>query len=255
MGTATRSLSSLWQRVFARDRVIEAGPARGLRFSGGAATGAFAPGTYEAPVQEALVSLVRPGDVCYDIGANLGFFTILFAKLTGDAGTVYAFEPVPGNAARIARNIARNGFGNAQVVEVALCSRDGMGDLLLARHVGGAVLKSVGAPPPDLAGHISVPTAALDTLIEQRGLRPPNLVKIDVEGAEMDVLQGMERTLKKWAPVLVIEVDDAAPDACEAKAASCADLLRTRGYAVRPLPNAYQNTNWSVRHFVAVKAQ
>ena len=101
------------RRALAGPAAIEAGPGKGLRFDVGADTVRFEKGDYEQPVQQALASLALPGDVCYDIGANLGFFSILLGRLVGPTGIVYAFEPVPANAAVVERNARINDLGKS----------------------------------------------------------------------------------------------------------------------------------------------
>jgi FkbM family methyltransferase len=229
---------------------IESGPGKGLRFDAGPYTQRFASGRYEHPVQEALVSVVRPADVCCDIGANLGFFSVLLSRLAGPAGSIYAFEPVPKNASAIARNARLNRLANIEILPVALSCVDGRGELLLAHHVGGAVLKSAGTPP-DLAGSITVETASLDTLVEHQQIKPPNVVKIDVEGAEMEVLQGMQRVLRQWAPTVILELDDETAEACEKKVSSSRSFLQNLGYRTELLPNSYPDGRWFVRHVLA----
>jgi FkbM family methyltransferase len=247
---AKQRLTATYRRAFGRVPEIASGPAKGLRVDAGRYTQRFSSGNYERPVQEALAMQVRRGDVCYDIGANLGFFSVLLGRLTGPAGSVYAFEPVAGNASIIERNARLNRLPNIEVLRVALCAVDGQEVLLLADHVGGAVLKTAGAPP-DLAGSLTVETARLDTLVERRRIKPPNIVKIDVEGAEMHVLQGMEGVLRQWAPIVVVELDDETALACERKVSMCRTFLHDRGYHSKLLPHAYPDGPWFVRHFLA----
>ena len=82
-------------------------------------------GTLEPPVQEALRRLIAPGAVFYDVGANVGFFTILGARLVGPAGRVVAFEPVPACARAVGRNIELNGFAHAEIREAAVGAAGG----------------------------------------------------------------------------------------------------------------------------------
>ena len=230
---------------------IRSGPGKGLRFDAGLHTRRFACGRYEIPVQQALAALVRPGDVCCDIGANLGFFSILLGRLAGPSGSVYAFEPVPTNASTIERNARLNRMRNIVVMEVALSGTDGEDELLLARHVGGAVLRSAGTPP-DLVGSAVVQTAALDTLLERQRVAPPDIVKIDVEGAEMEVLRGMDRTLRLRSPTIVLELDDATSAGCEKKTNSCQSYLHDLGYRTTLLRNSYPDGQWFVAHVLAL---
>ena len=243
-------VGDLYRRVFGTVMEIESGPGKGMLFDGGPDTPRFASGQYERPVQEAITSLLQSGGVCYDIGANLGFFSLIFGRLVGISGTVYAFEPVPQNASMIERNSRLNGIINIKVLRLALARDDGNSELLLARHVGGAVLKNVGVPP-DFAGSLMVKTAAVDTLVESQQIKPPRIVKIDVEGAELDVLQGMERVLRRWKPTVILELDDETAAGCEEKVSVCQSFLHNLNYRIELLPNSYPDGNWFVRHFIA----
>jgi hypothetical protein len=131
-----------------------------------------------------------------------------------------------------------------------LSRADGTGELLLAAHHGGAVLSSAGTPP-DLAGRMQVGTASVDSLVECRRLRPPDLVKLDVEGAEMEVLEGMVAVIRRWGPTLVLELDDETLEKCEAKVSACQKFLTGLGYSTELLANSYPEGPWYVRHFVA----
>ena len=105
-----RSNEKVWARV-------EAGPAQGLWLELNPRTGQnYLRGGAELTVQKILAERLHPGMVFYDLGANIGLFTLLAARLVGDSGKVFSFEPDPENAARLRRNIQRNGFANVTVV-------------------------------------------------------------------------------------------------------------------------------------------
>lgn len=245
-------LGDAWRRTLRSSGEVASGPAQGLRIEMGSDTASFLAGDYERPVLEAVSAMVRPGDVCYDVGANLGFLSLLMGRLAGDHGVVYAFEPVPANGAAIERNTRLNGLTNVRVVPLAVSHEDGSSELLLARHVGGAMLKSAGTPP-DLAGRIMVATARLDTLAGSGKVRPPNFVKIDVEGAELGVLLGMGGILRRFGPKLLMEFDDQSERGCASKLSACRDFLETLGYRTEPLPHSYRHLGWFVRHFTATR--
>jgi FkbM family methyltransferase len=193
---------------------------------------------------------LREGDVLYDIGANFGFFSVLSSRIVGPEGVVYAFEPVPANASMVERNARLNHLENIEVLRVAVSRQTGKSELYLAHYAGGGALKSAGVPP-DLAGTIVVDTSSIDDLVNLRRIRPPNVVKIDVEGAELEVLHGMLKVLKEWSPKIVLEVDDADETRCEGKLASCRKFLEALNYRCEVLPKSYKDGGWFVRHLGA----
>jgi FkbM family methyltransferase len=231
-------------------RQIEAGVGQGLWFDPGASNAAYTTGTNELPLQQALSDCLRPGDVFYDVGANVGFFSVIAARLVGPAGKVYSFEPVPENAAFVLRNAHLNQMSHIDLRQVAIASQCGQGGLTLAAYSGGAALTSV-TRPPDATETIAVETTTIDYLVFSENLRAPATVKIDVEGAEMEVLRGMTRTMSEVRPVIVYEIDDALESGFRKKYEVCAAFLEQRGYDVQRLPDSYPNTNWIVGHAIA----
>lgn len=237
-------------QLFSPVREIRAGEGAGLKIVPRRGDREIELGTYEAPVQQALVENAGAGDVVYDIGANIGYFTLLAARRVGSAGAVYAFEPVPENAAAIRRSAGLNGFATVEVIDKAVGDRSGSAELHLARHIGGAMLASVGAPP-DHSGSLRVDLISIDDLARTGRLRPPNLIKIDVEGAEIDVLRGLTETLMVHLPTLIVELDDATAGGLEAKSRNLASLLHGINYRVTPIAPSYLDTGWFVAHFLA----
>lgn len=230
------------------------GIGRGLRFEAGPSNHAYASGDNELPVQEALARSVRAGSVFYDIGANVGFLTTIGAKLVGPTGKVYAFEPVPANAAYVRLNSKLNGFEQTVVFQQAVSAASGRSTLTLAAYSGGAALSNVPAPP-DAVNSIEVPVVCVDDLVFAQSLPAPNVVKIDVEGAELDVLKGMNRTISEHHPVIIYEIDDAMRANFDDKYEACKEFLEERGYCVERLPDSYVDTTWIVGHAIAVPAK
>ena len=230
---------------------IRSGAGKGLKLSLENASGNYWSGTNELPVQAALTRFLRPGDVFYDIGSNIGFFSLIAARLVGPSGKVIAIEPVPRNAAVIRRNMQRNGFDQVQVLEMALGAEPGIAALHVTRHPGGATLSTTEVPP-DATGTICVAVKTLDELTLTEKLSAPRLVKIDVEGTELEVMKGMTRTLAEFRPIILFEID--APDAeqLEAKSAAVRGFLEAHRYQLQPLEKSYQNMAWEVRHAVAL---
>jgi FkbM family methyltransferase len=236
--------------LLSETRAIAAGEAAGLTLVARGADPDFLRGTYEVPIQRAIAGALAPGDCFYDIGANIGFFSLVAARRVGADGQVYAFEPVPDNAAAIAESARLNGLATITVFAEAVGASPGREELTLTQHIGGAALASI-PPPPDCMGRIEVDVIRLDDAIAARGLRPPSLVKIDVEGAEAAVLTGMADTLRRHRPALVYEVDDATRAGLDRKAQVLAEIVTSAGYELQPLPEAYAITDWHVAHVMA----
>jgi FkbM family methyltransferase len=167
---------------------------------------AIAFGTLETSVQEAMVRRLGPGDVFYDIGANVGFFSLLGARLVGvDEGKVYAFEAAPDNATAIRANVKLNAISNIRVIDKAVSSRAGMGRLQIVEDQSWSKLEEYGNHP-DTRRMIDVELVAIDDLLQADAISPPTVVKIDVEGAEIAVLEGMRTTLERHQPAVICEL-------------------------------------------------
>ncbi|MBX3357725.1 MAG: FkbM family methyltransferase [Phycisphaeraceae bacterium] len=237
-----------------RTLTIRSGPAAGLRFRQPGSHIDFSSGRVEPAVQAQFQHLLRPGDVVYDIGSNYGFLAILAARCVGPGGKVIAFEPVPANAGHIRHNAAINAMPNIRVIQAAAASQPGHLDLILAHHPGGAVLSSAQAPP-DASGRLRVETVTIDDLVANSQVPPPSLVKVDVEGAEFEVLAGMEQTLARHAPRLIVEFDAATEPEVQTKRDRFESWARERGYTTELLERSYEDSNWCVVHILATQSQ
>jgi FkbM family methyltransferase len=168
--------------------------------------GSIAFGNLETAVQEAMVRHLGPGGVFYDIGANLGFFSLLGAHLVGlDQGRVYAFEAAPDNAGAIRANAELNTIPNVTVIDKAVSSRSGTGRLQIVDDQSWSKLEEYGEHP-NTERTIDVELVAIDDLLRTGQLAPPTVVKIDVEGAEIAVLEGMRETLARHQPAVICEL-------------------------------------------------
>ncbi len=188
--------------------VSPAGPA-GLRFRmklRWQAHTAYVIGSYEPEFMDALRRHIRPGDTCLDVGGNLGYYCMVMARLTGSGGRVISFEPIAENQAVLRENIALNGMDNVEVADIALGATPGV--MSLIRGEAGAV-----SATPSVRGYavegaqssVEVRVDTLDAFLEHRSCRP-SVIKIDVEGAEMEVLQGAVKTLRAARPAVLLEV-------------------------------------------------
>jgi FkbM family methyltransferase len=170
-------------------------------------------GTLEPPVQEALRRLLAPGAVFYDIGANVGFFTLLGARLVGPAGRVVAFEPVPACARAVARNIELNGFSHAEIRAEAVGAHGGSGRLLVVGEASWSHLSSTGRHA-DVRDEIDVSVVSIDELVADGAIPPPHVLKIDTEGAELQAIEGMRATIGRHRPAIVCELHDTNAEFC-----------------------------------------
>jgi FkbM family methyltransferase len=141
----------------------------------------------------------------YDIGANLGFFSLVAARLVGPGGRVFAFEPAPDNAEAIRRNAELNLLRNIVVMPRAVSSRRGSARLQVVDDQSWSRLEEFGEHP-DTERVLEVETVAIDELVGSGELPPPAFVKIDVEGAELAVLEGMLETIDEHRPAIVCEL-------------------------------------------------
>jgi FkbM family methyltransferase len=240
-------------RASLRDRnvTLTHGVGKGLKFNGGNSNPDYAFGTYELPVQNVLARYLQPGDIFYDIGANFGFFTAIAARLVGPSGRVYAFEPEWHNTRRIRVNLELNHLSNVSVLEKAVSCKSGTGKLLLTHYPGGHTLSTVMAPP-DVTATMAIETIAIDDAIENLEIDPPTLVKIDVEGAELDVLYGMADTLKIFRPIVIYEIDDERQEGVLEKRCVLDDFVSHFNYEILTLEAAYPGLKWQVAHAIAL---
>ena len=183
-------------------------------------------GIVEPGVQEAFRRHIAPGAVVYDVGANIGFFSLLAARLTGPTGRVHAFEPVPESADAIRDHARLNGLENVQVHALAAGARAGEAVLLRVGEASWSHLADRGWHP-DTSKQLSTQVTTLDALVDAGTVEPPDVVKIDVEGSEVDVLAGMAELLRAHAPIVICELHETNTEVLE--------LLTTAGYEVENL--------------------
>jgi FkbM family methyltransferase len=180
-------------------------------------------GSFEPAELAAALACVRPGDTAIDVGANIGLLTVPLALAVASAGLVVAIEPLPTNVRRLRANLARNGLDAVRIVEAAVGEADGRATLHTAGDPAFGSLREI--VKHRTSGDLDVELRSLDSLWAELGRPAVALVKIDVEGAELEVLDGAGELLATARPVLLVEADPgAAADAVRAK-------LDVAGYA------------------------
>jgi FkbM family methyltransferase len=158
--------------------------------------------------------------VIWDCGIYLGFYTAFFARLTGPSGRVVAFEPDPNNLVRTRANVALNSLHNVDFVHAAIGAPASEATFILSAnsnsHLPGTY---VGADTNSYASieqqatTIQVRCLGLDQAIASEHIRPPQLIKIDIEGAELEALSYMHELVQQYRPLIVLELHNPQCDA------------------------------------------
>ncbi len=172
------------------------GPLRGDRWVVGSATNGCWLGTYELCKARLFAETIQEGMTVFDVGAHVGYYSLIASRSVGGAGHVIAFEPVDRNIGYLRRHIALNHASNVKVLCVAVTNHRGV-----ARFDPGAE-SFTGKLAPD--GPLEVRTAALDDLVAEGLVPSPNVIKLDVEGEESNVLRGAASVLRDAAPTIFI---------------------------------------------------
>lgn len=243
------------QTLVNKDIILRNGVGMGIKFNSHDYHPTTALGTYELPLQEALLKYLTTDSVVYDIGANVGFFTVISAKLVGSSGHVYAFEPDPENVEKLKHNIQLNSFANVTILEQAVSCSTGKGELVLAEYSGSRTLSTTAKSKSQKfrsCPKIPVELVAIDDLVAQQIIAPPKVVKIDVEGAELDVLRSMSQTIKEFRPVIIYEIDDPCQKSFLQKQEEADAFIKEFAYQIIPLADWYPNIVHYVGHVVAI---
>ena len=198
------------------------GPNRGFFWTIGSGINQAWLGTYEWEKQLVLAETVKRGKVVFDIGAHAGFYSLLFSRCTGPQGKVVSFEPNPRNLIYLANHLKKNRRKNVQIFPIALSARSGFHPFDFSHS--------------PYTGHLSaqpqltmIRTETLDSMVFQNNLTEPGVIKIDVEGAELEVLQGGDQVLKVCRPVVFVAIDN------RERQNELIDFLQKRQYLIRPI--------------------
>jgi FkbM family methyltransferase len=162
----------------------------------------YVTGEYEPATTKVVRDRLKRGGVFVDVGANAGYFSLLAARLVGSEGHVFSYEPVPTTARQLRANIDRNLFRHCDVTEAAISNATGTCQIHVGPrdHTGVSSLREVA----DSTGTVTVPLTTLDVSLAD--VPQVDLVKIDVEGAECHVLEGMHDVLHRCRPDIILEV-------------------------------------------------
>jgi FkbM family methyltransferase len=160
-------------------------------------------GVWDAHVIDACCRLLRKGAVFYDIGANAGCVSLEVAMRLEDQVRIYAFEPQPRLSHNIALSAALNGLKNLHVFGTMLGREPGAADLFIPGHC----IHASAVPRAPRARRLHCPVTTIDALVGAAAICPPDVIKIDVEGGEMDVFRGAAETIRRHRPHIIFECD------------------------------------------------
>ncbi len=182
---------------------------------------------WDPHVEACIRSLLRSGDTAIDVGANLGYFTAVMAQCVGPAGRVWAFEPVPETFELLTLCRSLNGYENVTAIDVALGAAEGSVEITYdPRHSGLATIHA-----DQVSGDKQrVRLRTLDALVAAGAVAArPDLIKVDVEGHELDVLRGARRTICDASPAIVFELNERAARVAGWTLAELGELLLSVG--------------------------
>ncbi len=200
---------------------IVQGPLRGYKWVVRSGVFGYWLGSYEFEKQTQFASLVREGDTVYDLGAHVGFYSLLASKLTGRNGHVFSFEPFPQNITSFKRHISLNRIENIKLFEAGVSRKSG------EAFFENAGSSSVGKISSVSGIHIGL--VSIDELIAKHEILPPKVIKMDIEGAEYDALRGAEQTLQTYAPAILFATHSGQ------LRSDCIGFLEGLGYSVKPV--------------------
>jgi FkbM family methyltransferase len=199
------------------------GPLQGKRWIVGSSINRCWMGTYDRAESRLMKRCLRPGNICFDIGAQAGYHTLYASTVVGPGGRVFAFEPAPNNIANIKKHAAMNHLTNVSVVEAAVSNVDG------ESHFDFGISAVAGHLAP--SGGVVVRTITLDHEIDCGALPEPDYIKIDAEGAELSILEGARNMLVRRHPTLSVETHQWIPQFATVRQ-DCIQFLSRLGYTL-----------------------
>jgi FkbM family methyltransferase len=156
-------------------------------------------GTREHYATQQVISFLKPGDIVVDIGANIGYYTLLEAKIVGDSGFVYAIEPVPNTFKMLTRNIEANNYKNILALNLAVGDKNSQVEMYICHN--RCNLSSMKPLPEMTTSKITVEQITIDDFLVDKPL--PRLIRMDVEGYEYQVIKGMKNTFERSGSLYV----------------------------------------------------
>jgi len=165
-------------------------------------------GSYELPTVKFIRSFLSQGGTALDIGAQIGYLTLVCATAGERKTRVFSFEPEPVNIGQFQTNVGLNNLNNVTLVPKAVSSQPGVIKLYLSNDFNSGTHSTIADDPNVSSQFVEVPCITLDDFVSENDLRTVDLIKIDVEGAELEVIQGAANILQSKYPTLIIELSE-----------------------------------------------
>jgi len=159
-------------------------------------------GIHEPILSHLLPLFVNTGDIILDVGANIGYYTLLFSRYVGPNGLVIAVEPEPRNFKLLQINLALNKITNVHLLQMAISDKEGTATLFISQYSNWHSLRNNTLLTTQT---VEVTTTTIDTLVENLNV-PIKLIRMDIEGFEYEALLGAQKTLSDIKPYLIIEI-------------------------------------------------
>jgi FkbM family methyltransferase len=198
------------------------GSLKGKKWITGSANNGHWLGSYEYEEQKLISGTVLKGKVFFDIGAHVGYYSLLTSVLVGDEGKVFSFEPFPNNLEYIQKHLKLNNISNVNVLGVAVSDKHG--SIFFSEGPSSSMGKIT-----DNKTDLEVKMIKLDDEINNKRLPIPDYIKIDIEGAEALALRGAESTLSKYHPFIFLSTHG------EKVKKECCDFLLSLGYQLNSM--------------------
>ena len=165
-------------------------------------------GDYELPTIRFLRNILKTDSVCLDVGAQMGYLTLAMATSASRQTIVHSFEPESNNAERFRENVSLNALTNVTLHQTAVSTVDGTLKLYLSNDRNAGTHSTVYIESNVSPDFVEIPSTTLETFVRQQCLKTVDLIKIDVEGAEIDVINGAIEVLRQHKPVVIMELSD-----------------------------------------------
>jgi FkbM family methyltransferase len=212
-------------------RKVYFGPLKGKKWIYSSGYSQYFMGDYEKEVVDVFYEYAKKSKVIYDIGANIGYYTLIASKAINKNDKVYAFEPFPENVSVLKSNIEANEHQNIQVLDFAISNNVGVASFSNSdNNVANTLCED--SPTFKENKSIEVKTTTIDELVFNNTIEAPDLIKMDVEGTELEALIGAEKTLKEHHPIIFLSTHNCHIPGIHKK---CIDYLVNIGYQIEYL--------------------